>query len=103
MEIIMRLMTKELAKQIPAIYTQEKVKDPLVYAKFFTPWSNWTWYVTEYDGIDTFFGLVIGFEKEFGYFSLSELESARGTFGMCIQREQTFKPRPLSEVLGKSL
>lgn len=54
------------------------VSDPL---KFFTPDSGWTWYVTEgeeEDGDFRFFGFVVGFEKEWGYFVLSELEGARG-------------------------
>lgn len=94
----MKLLTKELAKRIPALYTQKRAKDPIVYVKFFTPWSNWTWYVTEFDGEDVFFGLVIWFEKEWGYFSLTELESVRGKFGMSIERDRGFKPRPLSRL-----
>jgi len=30
----------------------------------FTPDSSWTWYAMEFDGVDTFFGLVNGFEEE---------------------------------------
>lgn len=39
--------------------------------KFFTLDSNWTWYASEFDGEDVFFGLVSGFEVELGYFTLS--------------------------------
>ena len=42
---------------------------------YFSPASNWDWYASEFDGKDTFFGLVSGFELELGYFSLQELES----------------------------
>lgn len=66
--------------------------------KFFTPWSNWTWYATEFDGEDTFFGLVYGFERELGYFSLRELEKIRGPMGLCIERDLYFTPRKLSEI-----
>jgi hypothetical protein len=31
--------------------------------------SSWTWYSTEFDGEDLFFGLVVGFETELGYFN----------------------------------
>jgi hypothetical protein len=34
--------------------------------KYFTPDSNWTWYASEFDGEDTFFGPVAGFEVELG-------------------------------------
>ena len=64
-----------------------------------TPDSNWTWYVTEFDGKDTFFGLVDGFEKELGYFSLSELESVKGPLGLKIERDVYFKPMKLKDLM----
>ena len=47
----MVLMTKELAKQFPKLYSGEKVPegDRVVIAKFFHPLSHQTWYATEYD------------------------------------------------------
>ena len=99
----MKLINQELAKQIPALYSQEENKDPKVYLKFFTPWSNWTWYVTEFDGTDTFFGLVKGLEQEWGYFSLSELENVCGPYGLRIERDLYFSPKPISQVLGKAI
>lgn len=98
LEAPMKLLTKEIRKKLPALYSQSEVPDPMVQVKFFTPDSNWTWYATEFDGKDTFFGWVVGFEKELGYFSLSELESARGPMNLAIERDKWFKPMPLSEV-----
>ena len=43
----MKLLTEELRAQLPALYTQEAEKDKMVYIKFFSPFSNWTWFVTE--------------------------------------------------------
>jgi hypothetical protein len=43
----MKLLIPELRASLPPLYSQEKVPDPVVHAKFFTPDSNWTWYVTE--------------------------------------------------------
>ena len=109
----MELMTAELRQQLPPLYAQEHVTDPIAHAKFFTPSSSWTWYVTEgsaqYDsegpaggeGDFLFFGFVIGFEKEWGYFSLNEMESARGPFGLSIERDLYFTPGPLSQVLTR--
>lgn len=91
-------MTEELRKKIPKLYSQENAKDPVVYAKYFTPDSSWTWYVLEFDGKDTFFGYVDGFEQELGYFGLSELESVKGPLGLEIERDLYWKPKPLSEV-----
>ena len=96
----MKLMTADLRIQLPQLYSQEEVDDPKAIAKYFTPDSNWTWYATEFDGKDTFFGLVDGFEKELGYFSLAELESVRGSFGLPVERDLWFEPTPLSELKG---
>ena len=39
-----------------------------------------------------------GFEKELGYFSLSELRSARGPLGLAIERDLHWKPKTLREI-----
>ena len=66
--------------------------------KFFTPWSSWTWYASEYDAEDRlFFGVVVGLEREFGYLSLEELEGIRGSGGLQIERDLYWIPRPLNE------
>ena len=97
--IKLKLLTDEIKKIIPSLRDQEKLgSSAIVYIKFFTPDSNWTWYATEFDGVDTFFGLVDGFEKELGYFSLSELESIRGPFGLKVERDLYFKPTKLKDI-----
>ena len=93
-------MTADLRTQLPQLYSQEEVDDPKAIAKYFTPDSNWTWYATEFDGKDTFFGLVDGSEWELGYFSLAELESVRGPFGLGVERDLWFEPTPISELKG---
>ena len=94
----MKLMTKELRRRIPPLYSAEKQTDPMVHAKFFTPDSSWTWYVLEFDGLDTFFGLVYGLEVELGYFSLGEISTVAGPLGLKVERDLYFEPRPLSQV-----
>ena len=97
----MKLLTQEILKSIPPLRGQENESDPIVHVKFFTPWSNWTWYATEYDPEERlFFGWVVGFEKELGYFSLDELESVKGQFGLKIERDIHFKPTRLSVIKG---
>ena len=99
----MKLLTEELRRALPPLYSQEHEADPMVYAKFFTPDSNWTWYATEGspegDNDFRFFGVVQGLETEFGYFLLSELESARGPLGLPIERDLYFKPGRLTDVV----
>ena len=88
----MKLLTKEVRKKFPKLYATEEVEleDKVVIAKFFTPWTNWTWYATEFDGKDLFFGLVDGNEKEWGYFSLKELQAVKGPAGLKIERDLYF-------------
>lgn len=98
-----KLLTKELRAGLPPLYAQENVKDPIVHAKFFTPDSSWTWYVTEgqADGDDfRFFGFVCGLEDEWGYFVLSELEAVRGPLGLFIERDLYFQPAPFSQLIA---
>lgn len=94
----MKLLTNDLISKLPALYTTENQEDPMVICKFFTPWTNWTWYATEFDGTDTFFGFVVGHDAELGYFSLSELQSVKGPFGLSVERDLYFDPQPLSKV-----
>ena len=37
-----------MAKKIPPLYATEKIDDPTVFCKLFTPDSNWTWYILEH-------------------------------------------------------
>ena len=100
----MQLLTEELRASLPPLYAQEGNRNPIVHAKFFTPDSNWTWFITEGgpEGDDfIFFGYVIGFEEEWGYSALSELESVRGPLGLPIERDLYFRTGPWSEVIAR--
>lgn len=96
----MKLLTKSVREQLPKLYATEELelKAPAL-VKFFSIWTPWTWYATEFDGKDIFFGYVIGDFPELGYFSLSELESVQGRFGPLIERDLYFKPTPLQEII----
>ncbi|HET9533151.1 MAG TPA: DUF2958 domain-containing protein [Blastocatellia bacterium] len=97
----MELLTDELRGRLPALYAQENEKDPMVYVKLFTPWTGWTWYITEGspEGDDFIvFPYVIGLEHEWGYASLTELESIRGPGGLTIERDLYFTPKRKSEI-----
>jgi len=96
----MKLINNKIKNKLPKLFEQDsKGLNAIAYVKFFTPDSNWTWYVTEFDGIDTFFGLVDGLEKELGCFSLSELESVSGPLGLKIERDLYFKPTKIGELM----
>lgn len=100
---MMELLPEELKDQLPKLYEQEDNGDPKVFIKFFFPAGNWTWFVTEGEpeGDDfMFFGYVIGLEREWGYFSLRELEEVK-VYGLKIERDLYFKPDQFSICLKK--
>ena len=95
----MKLLTQEIRKKLPKLYEQDgKGGDAIVYLKMFTPDSSFSFFCTEFDGEDIFFGLVDGLEKELGYFSLKELQSVKGPLGLSIERDLYWKPKTLREI-----
>ena len=99
----MKLLTKKLLEKFAKVGRQENVSDPIIIAKFFNPNGAGTWYATEYDPNDRmFFGYVSIFgdwNDEWGSFSLDELESYRGLFGLGIERDLYFGEKRISEVV----
>ena len=95
-----KLLPQEIRVKLPELYSgEEQGLEALAQVKFFTPDSFWTWYASEFDGEDIFFGLVSGLELELGYFSLNELESVHGPMGLPIERDLYFVPKPLQELM----
>jgi hypothetical protein len=83
---------------VPKIYHQDGLGlAATAYVKLFDPASGWTWFITEWDGADNCFGLVIGHEAELGYMSLQELSRVRGRLGIGIEVDVHFLPQPLAE------
>jgi len=97
-----KLVTEAMRKTIPGQYEQDGLGDEqIVWAVFFTPDSNWTWYVCEMweeEGETFFAGLVDGHEVEFGLWCLSEMERARGPMGLPIERDRFWVPVSLGSV-----
>ena len=98
----MKLLTKQIRRRLPPLYWQDgKGGQAVAYVKYFTPDSSFSWFATEgsAEGDDfVFFGLVEGHCKELGYFTLSELQRARGPLGLPIERDLHFRPTTLAEI-----
>jgi len=104
----MKLLTEELRKKLPPLYSQDgKGGKAIAYLKFFTPDSGFTWWITEGSPIKDengrevdfqFFGLVEGQFKELGYVNLSKLESVNGPMGLPIERDLYWKQKTLEEI-----
>ncbi len=102
-----KLMTKELADTIPPLYANDGADDPdavVARVKLFSPYSNWTWYVTEWEAeTGLCFGLVEGFETELGHFSLDELAEVTVFGGVpAVERDLYWQPQTLGEIRRKS-
>ncbi|MGD8457513.1 MAG: DUF2958 domain-containing protein [Anaerolineales bacterium] len=94
------LLDQASREKLPPLYSGEEFGlDATAHVKFFTPDSSWSWFASEFDGEDLFFGLVIGLEIELGYFSLSELQSVRGPLGLPIERDLYYEPKTLKELM----
>jgi hypothetical protein len=95
----MKLLTPEIERTLPPLRSTDGLGDrAIARVKFFTPWTFWTWYATEYDPTERlFFGKVVGVEMELGYFLLDELEAIQGPAGLTIERDLQWFPRPLLE------
>lgn len=93
------LLPMSVRSKIPPLYAQDGKKDPKVYLKLFSPYSNYTLYVTEFDGKDTFFGYAqTGPGSEWGYSSFKELVSANRRGLPLIERDKWFSPKKASKI-----
>ena len=96
----MKLLTDGIIKKLPKI----KATDGLpaskrkIIVKFFNLRTNWRWYILEGQQLENgdweLYGYVKGFDSEFGYVLLSELQSVRS-----VERDMYFGNPTLQEVL----
>ena len=92
------LIPKDLLEQIPPLYATEDIADPIAYVKLFL--DGWTWLITEISIGDIAFGYVVSpfCSGELGYFSLNEIQSIKGSLGIGVERDLSFKPTKLSQI-----
>ncbi len=92
-------MPANIAASIPKLGETAEQSDPILHVKWFTPTSNWTWWIAEYDPESQIcYGLVHGFAREWGTFSLPEIQELRGPYGLPVERDLHFTPIPASKL-----
>ena len=101
----MKMLTKKIESDLAKypLYSQDgKGKDAVVICKFFNPCGAGTWYVLEGEkqenGDWMFFGIVDLYEREYGYFTLSQLQEVRLPFGLKIERDMHFGKCKVSDL-----
>jgi hypothetical protein len=101
----MKLMTKALAKKIPALYSTDglDINTRKAYARYYLLGGVWEWYALEYDGNDICFGLVFNEHgDELGYFSLSEMAEIKMPLTW-VERDLYFETMTVREVFLKRI
>jgi hypothetical protein len=95
-----RLLDQESREKLPELgSSHDKRLEAKALVRFHSPESDLSWYAAEFDGEDLLYGLVVGPEIQLGYFSLSELEKAKGALGLDIERDLAYEPRSLRELI----
>jgi hypothetical protein len=106
------LLPQALRQRLPKLYSTEEQGDKAIAQVKLFGSNGWDWYITEFDGEDTCFGLVFGYETEYGYFTISELEELRipqpksplpaGYLSMSgypiVERDLFWQPKSLGEI-----
>lgn len=103
------LLTAELRKALPPLYTNESLDDPLAavaHVKFFGR-GRYKFFVTEFDGDDTLYGYCISPLApdcdEWGYASFAELVNMRDAqfkILAAIERDCYWEPCTVREALA---
>lgn len=85
--------------KLPSTDEARREDDPIARIKLFDPTSSWTWYISGYDPETRIaYGLVNGFALEWGEIYMPELVDHRARFGLPIERDLNWTPKPFSEV-----
>ena len=92
----MKLLTKPIIKKATEQYSKGSDFEQMVVAKFFHPFSTWSWYLMNMDDENGSYcwGIVNGFAVESGSFSMKELESMQPR----LQRDLYFEPVKAKDV-----
>jgi hypothetical protein len=101
----MKIMTQALEKRFDQVGSQKDVKDPIVIAKYQSPYDADIYFATEYDPEK---GIFFGYYTMYMYedkdswiaYSLDDLGEYDSTLDRYI-REKNFRECPVSEVIKK--
>ena len=92
------LLPNSVRSKLPKLYSQDGKKDPMVIVKFFSPYTNYTLYVTEFDGKDTLYGYGGIGGKEWGYASFKEIVTLNRNGLPLVERDMHYGPKRFSKV-----
>jgi hypothetical protein len=97
----MELLNAQILQSLPRLNANGG-KDPMVHLKYYGPDSAMIWFACEGQpehGGCRFWGIRVDpTESHWTYFTLCELADIRGPEGERVRRDETFAPRPLSQL-----
>ena len=94
---------RSLRNRLPALYSQANSKDPVMYAKLFSPGSNWQCYVAEgaeINGDFQIYGLFVGARRWWAQINLMDLQRMFTERAASLKVDPSFKPTPLSRLVN---
>ena len=100
----MDLIPEDVRSQIPPLGATEGEADPMIWAKLTIPAVGWTWYLAEMHSLppDAIFrGYAVGWDEQYEYFTLAELEQIAAVEGVPLTYDATFTPCRLSVVRSR--
>jgi hypothetical protein len=84
--------------RLPTIKEVQQLDDPIAQVKLFNPTGVGTWFIAAYDPATRIaYGIASTHECEEGDIFMPELVEYRGRFGLPIERDLHWTPRPLSQ------
>jgi len=87
--------------KLPGTDDAHAQEDPLIRVKLFNPTGIGYWYLAGYDpDTQLAWGIAHLFESEIGDFDMGEIIDLRGQFGLPVERDIHWTPRPLNEVFA---
>ncbi len=94
-------LPETLKKELIAEFKRpEGKKTGIAAIKYFNPTGVGTWWISEYDPEwDTFFGIAIIHEPEYGYTSRMELRDLKLRMGLWIERDYYWTPKTLKQIM----
>ena len=87
--------------EIPELFTNTREKNPFAFVRFHAGWNQTSWYVFEWDGKETFFGMRANERtgaRSYGLFSLEDLRALKGPNQTGVIQDYGFQPTRMSEL-----
>jgi hypothetical protein len=96
----MKLLPELLSRGVPKLYSQRAKGLTAEAVVMFTASVGWlNWYVVEFDGEDTLYGLIRSHYTALGHFSLKGLERLRDRHGQPVAVEEGFAEAELKDLM----